>query len=111
MKTLYAYYREEKHREIAASERAPQSIQDDADFERVTKINDEWNRQVGKAREARLDRERREMKEQIERNLQEQMEWEEEQRRIKNELVLKEKVNTISSEGFLIFSLMFLNSN
>lgn len=95
---MYAHYREEKLRSLAASKEKPQSLQDDADFARISKINDEWNRQVGKEREARLDRERREMKEQIERNLQEHMEWEEEQKRITNELVLKEKVNSTPSD-------------
>lgn len=95
MKTLYAYYREEKWKEINASEKKPQSIQDKADFARISIINDEWNREVGKAREARLNQERQEMKEQIERNLQEQMEWEEEQKRITNEFIRKEKVRTM----------------
>lgn len=92
MKSLYAYYKREKEKRIEASVQKPQSIQDDADFERISKINDEWNRNVAKIREARLERERREMKEQIERNLVEQMEYEEEQRRITNEMVLREKV-------------------
>lgn len=98
MKTLYAHYREEKSNIVAASKAKPQSLQDDADFERISKINDEWNRQIRNVREVRLERERREMREQIERNLQEQMEWEEEQKRITNELVLKEKVHTSPSE-------------
>lgn len=78
---------------MTASEQKPQSIQDDADFERVSKINDEWNESVAKVRAVRLEKERREMQQQIERNLEEQMEYEEEQRRITNELVLREKVN------------------
>lgn len=90
---MYAYYRDDKRKRIEASEQKPQSIEDDADFERVFKINEDWNREVAKIREARLTKERREMKEQIERNLEEQLEWEEEQRRITNELVLREKVN------------------
>lgn len=90
---MYAYYRDDKRKRIEASEQKPQSIEDDADFERVYKINEDWNREVAKIREARLTKERREMKEQIERNLEEQLEWEEEQRRITNELVLREKVN------------------
>lgn len=70
----------------------PQSIADDADFERISKINDEWNRNVAKVREARLEAERIQMQKQIRWELEQQREYEEEERRKINELVLKEKV-------------------
>lgn len=70
----------------------PQSIEDDADFEVISKINDEWNQNVAKIREARLEAERIAMREEIKWQLEQQREYEEEQRRQTNELVLREKV-------------------
>lgn len=92
MKSLKAYFREEKLKRDEALAQKPQSIADDADFERISKINDEWNRNVAKVREARLEAERIQMQKQIRWELEQQREYEEEERRKINELVLKEKV-------------------
>lgn len=92
MKSLKAYFREEKLKRDEALAQKPQSIADDADFERISKINDEWNRNVAKVREARLKAERIQMQKQIRWELEQQREYEEEERRKINELVLKEKV-------------------
>lgn len=91
MKSIYAYYRQEKINRIETSAKES-TRQDDADFENVLKINNEWNQTVAKLREVRLAKEHREMAEQIRKNLEEQKEYEEEQRRITNEIVLREKV-------------------
>lgn len=92
MKSLKAYFREEKLKRDEALAQKPQSIADDADFERISKINDEWNRNVAKVRGARLEAERIQMQKQIRWELEQQREYEEEERRKINELVLKEKV-------------------
>lgn len=92
LKSLKAYFREEKLKRDEALAQKPQSIADDADFERISKINDEWNRNVAKVREARLKAERIQMQKQIRWELEQQREYEEEERRKINELVLKEKV-------------------
>lgn len=92
MKSLRAFFREEKRKRDEALAKKPQSIEDDADFERISKINDEWNHQVAKVREARLKSERIAMQEEIKWQLEQQREYEEEQRRITNDLVLQEKV-------------------
>lgn len=92
MKSLKAYFREEKLKRDEALAQKPQSLADDADFERSNKINDEWNRNVVKIREARLKTERIQMQKKIRWELEQQREYEEEERRKINELVLKEKV-------------------
>lgn len=92
LKSLKAYFREEKLKRDEALAQKPQSIADDADFERISKINDEWNRNVAKVRGARLEAERIQMQKQIRWELEQQREYEEEERRKINELVLKEKV-------------------
>lgn len=92
MKALSAFFRDEKLKRDEALAQKPQSIEDDADFERISKINDEWNREVAKIREARLRAERIQMQEEIRWQLEQQRVYEEEQRRITNELVLREKV-------------------
>lgn len=92
MKALSAWFHEEKLKRDEALARKPQSIEDDADFERISKINDEWNREVAKVREARLKAERIQMEQEIKWQLEQQREYEDEQRRITNELVLREKV-------------------
>lgn len=92
MKSLRAYFVEEKKLREEALAQKPQSMEDDADFERISKINDEWNRNIVKIREARLAKERVQRKKQIQQFIEQQQEYEEEQRRITNELVLREKV-------------------
>lgn len=107
MKSLKGFFREEKLKREEALARKPQSAEDDADFERISKINDEWNREVAKIREARLKAERIAMQQEIEWQLEQQREYEAEQRRKTNELVLKEKVgfNVVCSQSisWLIF--------
>lgn len=92
MASLRNYFAEETHRREEALAEKPQSIEDDADFERITQINDEWNRNVAKIRNERLKQERIQMREKIESELQQQRQYEEEQRKRINDLVLKEKV-------------------
>lgn len=92
MKALRAFLKEEKQKRDELLAQKPQSLEDDADFEAISKINDEWNQKVAKIREARLKAERIAMREEIEWQLEQQMEYEEEQRRKTNELVLREKV-------------------
>ncbi|XP_031626793.1 probable 28S ribosomal protein S26, mitochondrial [Contarinia nasturtii] len=91
VKSIRTYFREEKHKRDEAMLLKPQSIKDDADFERISKINDEWNQGIAKMREARLNAERIAMQQEIKWQLEKQREYEEEQRRIIDELVLKEK--------------------
>lgn len=100
MASLRNYFVEEKHKREAALAEKPQSIEDDADFERITKINDEWNRNVAKIRIARLEQQRIQMREKIQWELEQQRQYEDEERQRLNELVLKEKVcasNTIQN--------------
>lgn len=92
MASLRNFFHEEKRKRDESLAQKPQSIEDDADFERISKINDEWNRNVAKMREARLTKERTEMRKRIEWELEQQREYEEEERRRVNEMVLKEKV-------------------
>lgn len=92
MKSLHAYFREEKQKRDEALAQKPQSAEDDADFERISQINDEWNRNIAKIRDERLKAERIAMRQEIQWQLEQQREYEEEQRRKTNELVLKEKV-------------------
>lgn len=92
MKSLHAYFREEKRKRDEALAQKPQSAEDDADFERISKINNEWNQNIAKIRDERLKAERIAMQEKILWQLDQQREYEEEQRRKTNELVLKEKV-------------------
>lgn len=92
---MKAYFQEQKRQQDVAAAQKPQSIADDADFERISKINDEWNRNVAQIRESRLKAERIQMQKQIEWELEQQREYEEEQRRKTNELVLREKVCSI----------------
>lgn len=92
MASLRNFFQEEKRKRDESLAQKPQSIEDDADFERISKINDEWNRNVAKIREARLTKERTEMRKRIEWELEQQREYEEEERRRVNEMVLKEKV-------------------
>lgn len=94
MASLRNFFEEEKRKHDAALAEKPQSIEDDADFERISKINDEWNRNVAKMRDARLSKERTEMRKRIEWELEQQQLYEEEERQRVNELVLKEKVCT-----------------
>lgn len=104
LKALKAYFLEEKLKRDEAMAKKPQSIEDDADFERISKINDEWNRKVAAVREARLNAERIAMEDEIKWQLEKQREYEEEQRRITNEMVLKEKV-TMQRKILIIFPL------
>lgn len=92
MASLRNYFEEEKRKRDEALAEKPQSIEDDADFEKVLKINDEWNRNVAKIREERLTQQRIEMRKKIEWELEQQRQYEEEERRRINEMVLKEKV-------------------
>lgn len=92
MKALRAFFEEENRKRDEALAQKPQSIEDDADFESVSKINDEWNRSVAKIREARLENERIAMRQEIQWQLEQQREYEEEKRQKTNELVLREKV-------------------
>lgn len=92
MKSLRAYFREEKRKLDEAMKQKPQSLRDDADFDRISKINDEWNQGIAKMREARLQAERIAMQKEIKWQLEQQREYEAEQQRITDELVLKEKV-------------------
>lgn len=92
MLSLQNYFAEEKRKREEALAEKPQKIEDDADFERITQINDEWNRNVAKVRDERLKQQRIQMRQQIELELEQQREYEEEERRRLNELVLKEKV-------------------
>lgn len=92
---MKAYFQEQKRQQDVAAAQKPQSIADDADFERISKINDEWNRNVAQIRESRLKAERIQMQKQIEWELEQQREYEEEQWRKTNELVLREKVCSI----------------
>lgn len=102
MKSLKAYFKNEKLKRDEALAQKPQSLADDADFERISKINDDWNRNVAKIREARLKAESIQMKKQIEWELEQQREYEEEQRRKTNELVMKEKVMfSLLNESFI----------
>lgn len=80
-----------RQREEALAEK-PKSIEDDADFEEIKQINDEWNRNVAKIRNERLKQQRIQMRQQIESELEQQRQYEEEERRRLNELVLSEKV-------------------
>lgn len=91
MKSLRAFFVEEKRLRDEALAEKPQSIEDDADFERISKINNKWNVEVAKVREARLAKERIETENQIKLFVEKEREFEEEQRRISNELVLREK--------------------
>lgn len=93
MKSLRAYFREDKLKRDEALAQKPQSAEDDADFERISKINDEWNQEVAKVRDARLKAERIAMQQEIQWQLKQQREYEAEQRRKTDELVLREKVN------------------
>lgn len=93
MKSLRAYFREDKLKRDEALAQKPQSAEDDADFERISKINDEWNQEVAKVRDARLKTERIAMQKEIQWQLEQQREYEAEQRRKTDELVLREKVN------------------
>lgn len=93
MKSLRAYFREDKLKRDEALAKKPQSAEDDADFERISKINDEWNQEVAKVRDARLKTERIAMQKEIQWQLEQQREYEAEQRRKTDELVLREKVN------------------
>lgn len=95
MTSMRAYFREEKRKRDEALAKKPQSIEDDADFERISKINDEWNQNVAKIREQRLKAERIQMHQEIQWQLEQQKEYEEEQRHKMNELVLREKVRSI----------------
>lgn len=101
MKALRAFFAEEKRKRDEALAQKPQSIEDDADFEVVSKINDEWNRNVAKIREARLENERIAMRQEIQWQLEQQREYEEEQRQKTNELVLREKVKIRSDCDFI----------
>lgn len=89
---LMGYYMEKNANQDEGQAQIEQSLDDDAEFERISKINDEWAHKVGQVREARLKSERIAMQEEIQFQLKQQREYEEEQRRISNELVLKEKV-------------------
>ncbi|XP_055300458.1 probable 28S ribosomal protein S26, mitochondrial [Sitodiplosis mosellana] len=91
MKSLRAFFREEKLKRDEALAQKPQSVEDDADFERISKINDEWNREVAKVRDARLKAERFAMQQEIQWQLEQQREYEAEQQQKINELVLREK--------------------
>lgn len=95
MASLRNFFAEEKRKRDAALAEKPQSIEDDADFERTSKINDEWNRNVAKIRDERLAQQRTEMRKKIEWELEQQRQYEEEERRRINELVLKEKVRRL----------------
>lgn len=95
MASLRNFFAEEKRKRDAALAEKPQSIEDDADFERITKINDEWNRNVEKIRNERLAQQRAEMRKKIEWELEQQRQYEEEERRRVNEMVLKEKVRIL----------------
>lgn len=101
MKALRAFFEEENRKRDEALAQKPQSIEDDADFESVSKINDEWNRSVAKIREARLENERIAMRQEIQWQLEQQREYEEEKRQKTNELVLREKVKIRSDCDFI----------
>lgn len=92
MASLRNYFAEEKRKHDEALAEKPQWIEDDADYERINEINDEWNRNVAKIRNERLKQQRIQMREKIEWELEQQHQYEEEERRRINELVLKEKV-------------------
>lgn len=92
MRSLRNYFHKEKLLKQEALSKKPQSIEDNADFERVSKINDEWNRSVAKIRAARLANERIEEKIRIEQEIAQIKEYEEEQRQLVDELVQREKV-------------------
>lgn len=100
MKALRAFFEEENRKRDEALAQKPQSIEDDADFESVSKYNDEWNRSVAKIREARLENERIAMRQEIQWQLEQQREYEEEKRQKTNELVLREKVKIRSDCDF-----------
>lgn len=101
MKALRAFFEEENRKRDEALAQKPQSIEDDADFESVSKYNDEWNRSVAKIREARLENERIAMRQEIQWQLEQQREYEEEKRQKTNELVLREKVKIRSDCDFI----------
>lgn len=101
MASLRNYFVEEKHRREEALAEKPQSIEDDADFERITQINDEWNRNVAKMRDERLKQQRIEMRERIESELEQQRQYEEDERKRVDELVLKEKVCALYANSTL----------
>lgn len=105
MKSLRAYFRDEKLKREEALAQKSQTAEDDADFEKISKINDEWNRQVAKVREARLNAERIAMQDEIQWQLEQQREYEAEQRRITDELVLQEKVYLVTFPNDLLHSL------
>lgn len=92
MRSLRNYFQKEKLLKEEALSKKPQSIEDDADFERVSKINDEWNRSVAEIRAARLANERIEEEIRIEQEIAQVKEYEEEQRQLVDELVQREKV-------------------
>lgn len=97
MRSLRKYFENERLLKEEALSKKPQSIEDDADFERISKINDEWNRNVAEIRAARLAKERIEEKLRIEQEIAQIEEYKEEQRQLTNELVLREKVCSISN--------------
>lgn len=70
----------------------------DADYARISKINDQWNRDVAEVRIARVARERAEEEDRILADIERRDAEREEQRRKINELVLKEKVRGITLE-------------
>lgn len=90
MTSLHAFFAEEKKKRDEA--KVSKTLADEEDYEQTKRINDEWNKNVAKIREARLKAERIAMQEEIMWQLDQQREYEEEQRRLTNEMVLREKV-------------------
>lgn len=111
MASLRNFFAEEKRKRDESLAQKPQSIEDDADFERIMKINDEWNRNVAKIREARLAKERTDMRKRIEWELEQQRQYEEEERIRVNEMVLKEKVCKCCTMYLPVGPLRFTNLN
>lgn len=108
MRALNQHFRDEKQRRDEILAQKPASAEQDADFERITKMNDEWNRQVAEVRQARLAKERVEEEIRILEDIEQRKEKQEAERRRVNELVLKEKVRfTLKMDRFFYLPLNF----
>lgn len=108
MRALNQHFRDDKQRRDEILAQKPASAEQDADFERITKMNDEWNRQVAEVRQARLAKERVEEEIRILEDIEQRKEKQEAERRRVNELVLKEKVRfTLKMDRFFYLPLNF----
>lgn len=92
MRAVRQHFSEEKRKRDELAVEKTFKHEDDIEFEQISKINDEWNRNVAEIREARLAKQRVDEEIRILEDIEQRKERQEEERRRINELVRKEKV-------------------